>query len=150
MNADPRIHQLTQDDGADKAPQSTLQCSEAEAPVTIRTCLELDRALHQAEQHCTSRHPTVVSLCARGHRLEIGLGLPDSFVSVRRFKPTPGDSVITVGDVQAGGDAVFFFLGGPRTEIPRRNLLPAPKARKIVREFFETGSISARVRWQAL
>ena len=116
----------------------------------IGTCLELDRALHKAELHCTSQRPIIVSLYAHGHRLEIGLGLRDSFVSFQRCKPTPGPSLITVGDEQADHGAVFFFLGWRCTEIPRRNLLPAAKAREILREFFETGGRSTIVEWEAL
>lgn len=129
---------------------STLQCSEAEPAVTIGTCLELDQALHKAELHCTSQRPIIVSLYAHGHRLGIGLGLRDSFVSFQRCKPTPGPSFITVGDARADHGAVFFFLGWRSTEIPQRNLLPATKAREILREFFKTGVRSTIAEWEAL
>ncbi|HEX5398852.1 MAG TPA: Imm1 family immunity protein [Verrucomicrobiae bacterium] len=135
---------------ANVSAPATLQCSEAEPLIMIRTCLELDRALHGAELECTFQHPIIVSLYAHGHRLGIGLGLRDSFVSFQRHKPTPGTNLITVGDARADDRAVFFFLGWRRTEIPRRNLLPSTKARQILREFFETGVRPAIVEWEAL
>ena len=36
-----------------------------------------------------------------------------------------------------------------RTEIPEQNLLPATKARQILREFFETGIRSINPDWEA-
>jgi hypothetical protein len=127
----------------------TLQCS-ANPAVMIETCLELDQALHKAELDCTFERPIIVSLYAHGHQLEIGLGLRDSFVSFQRCKPTPGPSLITVGDARANRGVVFFFLGWRRTEIPRRNLLPITKAREILREFFETGVRPTIVEWETL
>ena len=129
---------------------STLQCSEAEPAVSIGTCLELDQALHEAESHCTSQRPIIVSLYAHGHRLGIGFGLRDSFVSFQRCKPTPGPSLITIGDARVDHGATFFFLGWRSTEIPQRNLLPATKAREILGEFFKTGVRSSLVEWEAL
>jgi len=150
MNTSPQINLLAYQDRVDTTAQSTLQCSETEPAVTIENCLELDQALHQAELHCTAEHPTVVYLCAHGHRLGIGLGLPDSFVSIQCCETTPRPSLITVGETQAKQGAVFFFLGGRSAEIPRRNLLTATKARAVLREFFETGARSTSVNWQAL
>ena len=116
----------------------------------IGTRLELDQALRQAESHCTSQRPIIVSLYAHGHRLGIGLGLPNSFVSFQRSEPTPGPSLITVGDAPADEGAIFFFLGWRRTEIPRRHLLPMARAREILGEFFETGVRSTIVDWESL
>lgn len=150
MNASPQINLLAHQDRVDTTAQSTLQCREAEPPVAIKTCLELDQALHQAELHCSAEHPTVVYLCAHGHRLGIGLGLQDSFVSIQCCEPLPGPRLITVGEPQAKQKAVFFPLGGRRAEIPRRNLMPAAKARTVLREFFKTGARPTSVNWQAL
>src|SRR5579862_2232856 len=128
----------------------TLQYSEADPAVMIETCSQLDQALHKAELDCISQRPIIVSLSAHGHRLGIGLGLSNSFVSFQRCKPTPGPSLITVGDARANHGAVFFFLGWRRTEIPRRNLLPATRAREVLREFFEIGVRPTVVEWEPL
>ena len=127
----------------------TLQCS-ANPAVMIETIFELDQALRKAELSCSAERPIIVSLYAHGHQLEIGLGSRDSFVSFQRCKPATGPSLITIGDARADHGAVFFFLGGRSTEIPRRNLLPATKAREILREFFETGVRPAIVEWETL
>jgi hypothetical protein len=151
MNTSPQINLPAPHDTVDATHPSTLQCSEAEPAVTIGTSLALDQALHQAERHCNSGHPTVAYLCAHGHRVGIGLGLADSFVSIQCYEPTPGPRLITLGGTHpAKPGAVFFFLGGRRAEIPRRNLLPAVKAREVFREFFATGARSTSVNWQAL
>ncbi len=130
--------------------RATLQCSETGAPVTIGTTFELDKALHAAELQCVPLHPIIASLYAHGHWLQIGLGLPDSFVSFQRFEPTPGPGFITVGNGRANHRAVFFFLGWRHTEIPSRNLLPASKARQVIREFFDAGTRSMMVDWETL
>src|SRR5678816_3985971 len=83
---------------AETSPLPTLLSSEAEPATTIRTCLELDRALHKIELRCGFKHPTIVSLYTRGHHLEIGLGLPNSFVSIQRCEPRLGPRLITVAD----------------------------------------------------
>ena len=128
----------------------SLQCSESDPAATIGTRFELDQALHQAELHCTPQQPMIVSLYAHGHRVGIGLGLQDSFVSFQRFEPTPGPILITVGDVPDDHGAVLFFLGWRRIEIPRRHLLPVTRAREILGEFFETGVRPTIVDWEAL
>jgi hypothetical protein len=131
-------------------PLPTLQCSDAEPPATIRTCLELDGALHKAELRCAVGRPVIVSLYTRGFHLEIGLGLPRSFVSIQRCEPQLGQRVITVGDGFSDSGAVFFLGRGERTEVSGRNLLPASDARRIFREFFNTGVASTSFYWEAL
>ena len=131
-------------------PLPTLQCSDAEPAATIRTCLELDQALHKAELRCGANHPIIVSLYTRDFHLKMGLGLPRSFVIIQRCEPRLGPGLITVGDVASNGGAVFFLCCGDRTEVPGRNLLPASDARKIFREFFNTGISSTSSHWEAL
>jgi hypothetical protein len=109
----------------------------------------LDGALHKAELRCAVGRPIIVSLYTRGFHLEIGLGLPRSFVSIQRCEPQLGQRVITVGDGMSDSGAVFF-LGGDQTEVSRRNLLPASDARRIFREFFNTGVASTSCYWEAL
>jgi len=129
----------------------TLQWSEAEPAVKVSTSLEMDRALHKAEARATAQHAIAVAIYGRGHQITIGLGLPQSFVSIRGCEPGgPQPCVITVGSTRAEQGAVFFFLGTHRTEIPQRNLIPAGQARQILREFLETGSRPTSVDWENL
>lgn len=150
MNTNDKVSPAEQHDARESSSPSTLQFSETEPAVTVGTCQELDRALHKAELRCTPKRPILVSLHVHGHRLEIGLGLPDSFVSIQRCEPTSGPGFISIGDARVDWGAVFFFHGWRRTGIPERNLLPAAKARQILREFFETGMRSANIEWEAL
>jgi hypothetical protein len=133
------------------ATESTLQWSEAEPPVAISSCQELDRALYKVSARSTAHHPIIVALCVHGCVVGIGLGLPESFVNIRSGdRDAPESSLITVGHDQAKRGAVFFFLDQRRTEIPRHNLIPTAQARQIVREFFETGGRSTSVQWENL
>jgi hypothetical protein len=50
----------------------------------------------------------------------------------------------------AAAGAVFFRGDGDRTEVSGRNLLPASDARRIFREFFNTGVASTSFYWEAL
>lgn len=148
MNTPDQTNPIEQRNHPETSP--TLQFSEAEPAFVFRTCLELDQALHQAETHSTSRRPIVAHLHIHGHRLGIGLGYPVSFVSIQRCEPTPGPGFISLGDARAKLNAVFFLLGWRRMEIPQRNLVPAAKAREILREFFETGIRSTSIDWETL
>ena len=150
MNTPAQISSAEPPDPPTIPSRSTLQFSDTEPTVAVGTCQELDQALHQAELRCTSQHPIVVSLYVHGHRLGIGLGLPESFVTMERCEPTPGPAVISIGEARSNRRAVLFFLGWPRAVIPERNLLPATKARQILREFFESGARSAKIEWEAL
>jgi hypothetical protein len=58
--------------------------------------------------------------------------------------------LVTVGAAEPDGVATFFFMGRHHTEIPRRHLIDAPLAHEVVREFFNTGQRSARVRWEEI
>ena len=150
MNPSSLSELLAHRDRAKTSGETSLQSSELGPATPIATCMELDRALHQAEVQCPTQHANIVSLYARGHQVGIGLGLPESFVSVQCYEPAPGPCFITISDPPAEKDAVFYFLGGRRAEVPRRNLLPASKARAVLREFFKTGERSTSVSWQEL
>jgi hypothetical protein len=128
----------------------TLQFSEKELMETVADLGELNLALQKAEARCAARHPIIVSLYVHGHRLRIGLGLPNSFVSIQRCVPTAGPAFLSIGDARVDRGAVFFFHGWRRTEIAARNLLPAAKAREILKEFFETGARPNHIDWEAL
>src|SRR5580704_10606810 len=75
-----------------------LKLSETEPAVTVATCQELDQVLHKTQLRCTPEHPIVVALYMHGHRLETGLGLPKSFVSIQDCEPATGPSFISIGD----------------------------------------------------
>jgi hypothetical protein len=133
------------------ATPPTLQWAEAEPPVTVSTCRELDQALYKVAARCTAKHPIVAALCVHGYEVGIGLGLPESFVNVKNWgHGIPKSCHITVGSGQAKHGAVFFFLNTHSMEIPQHNLISTTQARQIVREFFETGCRSTSVRWEEL
>jgi hypothetical protein len=150
MNPPDQTSPAEQRDPPKISAPATLRLSETEPAVVVGTCQELDRMLHRTQLHCTPKHPIVVTLYVHGHRLEIGLGLPKSFVSIQRCEPTPGPNFISIGDARADWGAAFFFHGWHRTEVPERNLLPATKARQILREYFETGLRSTHIEWETL
>lgn len=133
------------------ATGSTFQWSEQEPPAAVATCHELDQALHKVEARSSATHPIIVAIYAHGYEVGIGLGLPESFVSVKSWeRDTPESCLITVGQARAQHKTVFFFLDKRPIEIPQRNLIPTAQARQIVREFFETGCRSASVPWEKL
>ena len=150
MNTNDNISSGEQPDAPKSSSPATLKFSESEPTVVVGTCQELDRALHKAESRCVPKHPIVVSLHVHGHLLEIGLGIPKSFVSIQRCEPTPGPGFISIGNARADWGAAFFSNGWRRTEVPERNLLPATKARQILREFFETGTRPTNIDWEAI
>jgi len=137
-------------DSPKNSAPALLRLSETDPAVTIGTCQELDQMLHKAQLRCAPDHSLVVTLYVHGHRLEIGLGLPQSFVTIQRCDPTPGPILISIGNARADWGVVFFFRGWHRTEVPERNLLPASTARQVFREFFETGLRSTNIEWEAL
>lgn len=125
-----------------------MRFSEGGLDVPVETCFELDKALRAAELRCASGQPIIVSLLAHGHQLQIGLGRPDSFVSFQRCGAAQVPGAIAIGDPRANRCTAFFFAGLLRTQIPARNLLPATKARQILREFYNTGTRSTMVEWE--
>ena len=131
-------------------PPALLKFSETDPAVTIGTCQELDQMLHKTQLRCAPNHSLVVTLYVHGHRLEIGLGLPQSFVTVQRCDPTPGPILISIGNARADWGVAFFFCGWHRIEVSQRNLLPAGAARQIFTEFFENGLRSTNVEREAL
>lgn len=149
MNTNDNINSEQHDAPKNLSPP-TLQFSETEPTVPVGSCQELDKMLHKAELHCAPGHPIVVSLYVHGHRLEIGLGLPKSFVCIQRCDPTPGPGFISIGNARAQWGANFFSHGWRRAEVPERNILPATQARRVLREFFETGIRSTSIDWEAL
>src|ERR1041384_7973656 len=104
----------------------TLQWSEAEAAVTISTCLELDQALHKIAGRKCPLHATIATLYGYGSRVGIGLGLPISFVTIHSCDSVqPQQGFITIAEAPHGQDAVFYLLDTHRTEIRRPHLIPS-------------------------
>jgi immunity protein Imm1 of predicted polymorphic toxin system len=150
-NTDEPVKVTSHPDGAAIPDPLTLQWSESEPAVTFPNCLELDRAIHKIASRTSAQRPIIVAVYGRRYQIGVGVGLPQSFVSIQccdRARLKTG--LITVGDAQTQGEAVFFFLNTRRTEIRRRHLIPATQARQILREFLKTGFHSTAVGWEVL
>ena len=78
--------------------------------------------------------------------MDILLGLPESFVYLDEVNPTR--YYITVGDSYTDGDVSFYLLGQHHTEFERRHLIPLATARRVLREFFDTGRRPANITWE--
>jgi hypothetical protein len=85
-------------------------------------------------------------LCCHGCEADILLGLPESFVYVTELGPRR--YYISLGDPSAEGTTEFYLLGMHHTEWENRHLIPMAVARKVLREFFDTGQRSASIRWE--
>ena len=120
----------------------TLQRSEHEPAVEVQTGDQLDPLLNQFRPD----FPISVVLHAHGCDAHILLGLPESFVYLDEVSPTR--YFITVGDSYVDGDVEFHLLGHHHTEFERRHLISLATARKVLREFFDTGHRSSRVEWE--
>jgi hypothetical protein len=120
----------------------TLQWSESVPPVEVRTGQQLDQLIDQLRPE----FPISVVLHAHGCEAHILLGLPESFVYVDEVSPTR--YFITVGDSYVDGGVEFHLLGQHHTEFERRHLIPLVTARRVLREFFDTGRRSEIVEWE--
>lgn len=126
-----------------------LEWSEREPAIAIATVEELDRALDSIEQRCVSGELTIAKIRTTDATITLGSGSPTVFVQLGRANDEP-PYVVTVGQLGATGEAVFYFHGEHHTEIPQHNLIPALTAREVVREFFRTRRRSAAVAWEAI
>ena len=124
----------------------TLQWSETEPPAEIHTGEQLDQLLDQLTD--TSRPVQVVSVRLQAHGCEsdILLGLPESFLYLNEVRAAR--YYITVGDSHADGVVSFHLLGQHHTEFERRHLIPIATARRVLREFFDTGQRPTSVDWE--
>ena len=120
----------------------TLQWSEGIPPVEVRTGEQLDQLLDQLRPD----FPIAVVLHAHGCQGHILLGLEESFVYLDEM--TPKRYFITIGDSGANGVLGFHMLGQHRTEFERRHLIPLAAARRVLREFFDTGRRPESVQWE--
>lgn len=125
---------------------ATLKSSETEQPAEILTAEQLEQLLDQISATCQPDHPISVRLQAHGFEADILLGLPESFVYLDEVRPTR--CFITVGDLYVDGVVGFYLFGQHHTEFERRHLIPTATARRVLREFFDTGLRSASVQWE--
>jgi hypothetical protein len=120
----------------------TLQLSEAIPPVEVRTGEQLDQLLDQLRPDS----PIAVVLHAHGCQAHILLGLKESFVYLDEVAPKR--YFITIGDSGANGVIGFHLLGQHHTEFEQRHLIPSTTARRVLREFFDTGRRPESVQWE--
>jgi hypothetical protein len=124
----------------------TLQWAETEPAAEVRTGEQLDQLLDRLAASTGPDFPISVRVQTQGCEADILLGLPESFVYVtelaaRRY-------CITVGDPCAAGVVSFHLLGQHHTEFERRHLIPLTAARRVLREFYDTGRRSATTEWE--
>ena len=128
-------------------PTPTLQWSENVQPAEVRTGEELDQLLNGLAATSEAKEfPISVRLDAHGCWVDILLGLQESFVYVDEISPTR--YYITVGDPHAEGTVNFHMFGQHHTEFESRCLIPLAAARRVFREFYDTGRRSSSVEWE--
>ena len=130
-----------------------LEWSQTQPRVEFSSTEEFDHAIDRLAARCTVERPSIVALYAHGHQVMLGLGLPQSFVQVQEWDdphsdPHSGQALVTVGDAKASGEVAFYLLGSHQTEIPRRHLIPAATARRLTKQFLESGKLSKEVSWE--
>jgi hypothetical protein len=126
---------------------ATLRYAEGEAPAGVSTVEQVDRWLDRLSISTPPAHPSIVTLHVHGLEVGVGIGLPESFVHVESESGEP-PYFVTVGDGAADGVVAFYLHGWHHTEISRRHLIPAARAREVVRHVFETGQRSPSVEWE--
>ena len=125
-----------------------LEWSAIQPRVELSTPEEFDHAVDTLSARA-AKHPSIVAFYTQGHQVMLGLGLAESFVQIQEAgDPEKTPALLTVGDAQADGAVSFYLLGSQQTEIPRRNLIPAPTARRLARQFLTTGRVSEDVTWE--
>lgn len=125
----------------------TLTCSNDDPTVEIANVEQLDKWLSRLEARCNPEFPGIVRLCVHSYAVEIGLGLAESFVKIEHESGMAA-YYTTLGDATAEGEVGFYLFGDHCSKIARRNLIPSPQARQVIREFFATGERSASVQWE--
>jgi hypothetical protein len=124
-----------------------LTCSKEEPEIEISSGNELEEWLDRLTDRCSRESPRTVRLCVHGYEVEIGLGLEESFVHIDHESGMP-PHFTTLGVAGAEGEIAFYVLGDREARTPRHNLIPKALARKVVREFFDTGYRSLSVEWE--
>lgn len=128
------------------ATTPTLLWSTTEPPVEIRTGEQLDQLLDRLTATTRSEFPISVRLQAHDCEADILLGLPESFVYLNEVGLMR--HYITVGDSYVDGVVSFHLLGQHHTEYESRHLIPTATARRVLREFFDTGRRPSSVEWE--
>lgn len=128
---------------------SILEWSAILPRVELSTGADFEHAIDTLSARSSTGHPSIVALYAHGHQVILGLGLPESFVQIQhQDDPENQPALVTVGNASAHGSVAFYLLGSQHTEIPRRNLIPVDSARRLARQFLESGTVSAEVAWE--
>jgi hypothetical protein len=125
---------------------STLQWSESKPLIDVQTSEQLDQLLDEITATCNPDFPVSVILEAHGFQAHILLGLPESFIYLDEVSPTR--HFITVGGSYIDGFVGFHLFGQHHTEFERRHLIPTATARRVLREFFDTGQRPSYVEWE--
>jgi hypothetical protein len=124
-----------------------VQWSEKESVIDVPNVDELEHALADIEANVSPEYPIIVFVDTNGYRVSLGLGHVESFV---QFEQESGDPpyFVTVGDNSAKGALTFYLFGSHHTEIPRRNLISAVKAREVLYEWIQTAVRPANMKWE--
>lgn len=126
-----------------------LEWSDIQPRVELSSPEDFDHAIDHLAARSTEQRPSIVALYTHGHQVILGLGLPQSFVQIQEWNdPRGGPAFVTVGDPAASGEVSFYLLGSHHTGIPRRHLIPTPIARRLAREFLQSGKLSKEVSWE--
>jgi hypothetical protein len=123
-----------------------LQWTEGEPPAEILSGAHLDELLDGLAAEARPDFPTAVRLHAHECEVDVILGLANSCVYVD--EPGPRQYHMSVGDPHAEGTTEFYLLGSHHTEWENRYFIPLATARRVVREFFDTGRRSASIQWE--
>jgi hypothetical protein len=126
-----------------------VQWSEQEPVLEASSADELGRILDQVGLHASWEAPTIVFVEAHDYRVLVGLGCKKSFL---QFEPESGDPpyLVTVGDAGAQGLVAFYLFGNHHTEIPRRYLIPAARAREVLKEWIQTAVRPSSLEWDEI
>ncbi len=109
----------------------------------VRDVRELDALLDRLDAEYDSRAPIIAVLDGpRDESVYLGIGGEMSFVS-----STEWPYLTTVGDSAVHGEIDYFFEGH-HSPILRKQLIPAQVVRRILREFFVSGVLSAWQEWK--
>jgi hypothetical protein len=123
-----------------------LQWAEKEPPVEVKTGQHLDQLLDRLQAEFLSDFPIAAQLRAHDCETSILIGLPESFVYVNDVNEKR--YYITVGNASSVGVVGFYLLGQHHTEFERRHLIPLAVARRVLREYFDSGKLPLSTKWE--
>ena len=116
---------------------------ERDSEAVVATADEFDKLLDRLAAECgpDSRIITTVD-GPGGQSVYFGIGGDLGFVSSCEVP-----YLTTVGNPEDEGVEVYFFCGH-ETEIQKRHLVPWRVARRVVREFFDSGRLASDQTWE--